>query len=119
MAVILLAVCCLAVFPDVSSAVSEQEQKRIDILLDALVKRDDIVFIRNGSKHTAREAVDHLRLKLSRAGKRITTAEEFIDHLATASSLSKKPYMIQQPGKEPEPAGLFLHKMLREVAPRP
>jgi hypothetical protein len=105
--------------PGKALAVSPEEQARIDILLQALKLETDLVFIRNGSEHTAGEAVSHLELKLRRAGRRVSTAEEFIDHLASASSLSKRPYLIRRPGREAEPAGPFLHRLLRELAPAP
>lgn len=104
--------------PGSAVAATSAEQHRIDMLIEAVDKQSDLVFIRNGSEHNAEEAANHLRRKMRRAGNRISTAEEFIDHLATGSSLSGKPYMIRQPGKEPEPAGIFLHRLLREVAPK-
>lgn len=113
-----LLACFLLAFPHTAAGVSPEEQVRVDALLDALGNETDLVFIRNGSEHTAKEAVDHLKLKLRRAGNRVTTAEEFIDNLASSSSFSNKPYMIRRPGREPEPAGPFLHRLLREAAPK-
>ena len=101
------------------TAFPDGEQARIDRLLAAVSASADLVFIRNGSEHTAREAADHLRLKLRRAGSRIATAEEFIDLLATRSSFSGKPYLIRRPGRQPEPAGPFLHNLLRNLEQRP
>ena len=116
-----VAVClfvCLAVArPEIAGAVTTHEQLRIDALLAAIDQENSLIFIRNGSEHTAQEAVSHLKLKLGRAGNRISTAEEFIDHLATGSSFSKKPYLVRRPGSEPEPAGPYFHRLLLEVAP--
>ena len=118
----LITVCMLAclflVQPGIAGAASPGEQTRIDRLLDALGRQKDLVFIRNGSEHTAEAAVKHLKLKRRRAENRITTAEQFIDMLASSSSLSQKPYMIQRPGQTPKPAGQYLHNLLREVAPQ-
>lgn len=95
------------------------EQHRIDLLLEAIGKQEDMIFIRNGTEHTAKEAVSHLERKLRSAGNRVSTAEELIDHLATGSSISGKPYQIRKAGKEAEPAGAFLHRLLLEIAPAP
>ena len=118
----LITVCMLAclflVQPGIAGAASLGEQARIDRLLDALGRQNDLVFIRNDSEHTAEEAIKHLKLKRHRAGNRITTAEQFIDILASSSSLSQKPYMIQRPGQIPKPAAQYLHNLLREVAPQ-
>lgn len=109
--------CILLAHPDPVSAAAD-EQHRIDLLLEAIGKQEDLAFIRNGTEHTAEEAVNHLTRKRRSAGNRITTAEAFIDRLATASSFSGKLYMIRQPGKNPEPAGPFLHRLLLEAAPK-
>lgn len=116
-AVAVLALSFLA-FPVSALAASPVEQQRIDLLLGAIGEQTSLTFIRNGSEYTAEDAVNHLKRKMRSAGDRITTAEEFIDHLATASSFSGKPYLIRQPGKEAEPAGPYLHRLLLEVAPR-
>jgi len=112
------ALACLLLFSsDTAFAVSPEEQPRIEALLVAIGKQEDLIFIRNGSEYTAQEAVSHLGLKLRRAGSRINTAEEFIDHLASNSSFSGKSYMIKRQGQPEEAAGPFLHRLLREVAP--
>ena len=119
LSVLIFLVSALLAFPATATAVAPEEQTRIDALLDAVGRQSDLVFIRNGSEHTAEEAVSHLKRKLRSAGSRISTAEEFIDHLATSSSFSDKPYMVRQPGHPAEPAGPFFHRLLREVAPLP
>ena len=112
-----LAICVVLANPETSMAVTPSEQSRIGALLDAIERENDLIFIRNGSEHTAQEAVNHLKLKLRRAGNRISTAEEFIDHLASGSSSSKKTYLVRRTGGKPEPAGPFFHRLLLEVAP--
>ena len=112
-----LAICVALANPETSMAVTPSEQSRIGALLDAIERENDLIFIRNGSEHTAQEAVNHLKLKLRRAENRISTAEEFIDHLATGSSSSKKPYQVRRTGGKSEPAGPFFHRLLLKVAP--
>ena len=112
-----LLICLALARPETAMAATANEQLRIDTLLAAIDRETTLIFIRNGSEHTAQEAVSHLKLKLRRAGNRISTAEEFIDHLASGSSFSKKPYMVRRPDGKPEPAGPYFHRLLLEVAP--
>ena len=56
-------------------------------------------FIRNGSEHNAADAESHLRLKLSKTKKRLSTAEQFVDKVASGSSISGKPYQVKLPAK--------------------
>lgn len=94
------------------------EAERVEALLAALAKQTDLVFIRNGEEYKAAQAVSHLRAKLNRAKKYLSTAEDFIDNVASVSSTSGEPYMIKRPGQEPEPARMFLYELLVEVAPK-
>ncbi|MBT8444776.1 MAG: DUF5329 domain-containing protein [Gammaproteobacteria bacterium] len=66
----------------------------IKYLLD-VVGDSGCTFNRNGKEHTADEARDHLAMKYRRAGSRIKTAESFIKYLASESSWTGKPYMIE------------------------
>ncbi len=75
------------------------EDQKIERLILA-VSSIDGKFIRNEKEHNATEAASHLRLKLSNAKKSLFssgknwTAIQFIDQLATKSSLSGIPYEI-------------------------
>lgn len=68
----------------------------IDALLGALAS-SGCRFQRNGSWHTAAEARDHLRQKLSviEARGALASAEQFISTAASGSSLSGKPYIVR------------------------
>jgi len=74
-----------------------------------------VVFIRNGTEHTAAQAADHLRTKRKAAGKKIKTARDFIEQLATRSSLSGKPYLIRTGDGRETPAGSWLAERLRTL----
>ncbi|MFA9440325.1 YfeK family protein [Uliginosibacterium sp. sgz301328] len=115
--VVLVALTLGLLSPLPAFALSAKEEARVDAMLAALAKRTDLVFIRNGEKHNAADAVAHLRLKLSRTRNRLDTAEEFIDKVASSSSMSGEPYTIQQAGKPAQPAKPFLHELLKQVSP--
>jgi Family of unknown function (DUF5329) len=92
------------------AARSTAESARIDASL-ARMDKSDLVFIRNGSEHTGKAAADHMRTKLNHAGDSIKTFDEFIDKVATRSSMSGKPYLVKfKDGKTVE-----LAKWLRET----
>lgn len=96
------------------SAPADTAEFEIDNLLSA-VGRSDCVFIRNGKRHKAEDAEDHLRMKLRRGKRYVTTTESFIERLASSSSMSKKPYYIECPGQEKTPSGDWLKRRLTEL----
>ena len=75
-------------------------------------------FIRNGSRHDAEDAASHMRLKYRRGKRYATTAELFIERLASKSSFSGKPYAIECPGSEAVPSGEWLTARLHEYRER-
>lgn len=79
----------------------------IDHLI-AAIGASQCVFIRNGKRHSARDAEAHIRMKYRRAKRYASTAELFIERLASKSSMSKKPYWMECPGAEPVHAGDWL-----------
>ena len=92
------------------------EQEKIDSLIDAVANLPEgTVFIRNGKEHTLEEAVDHLGLKRKKAGDKIKSSREFIEHLASKSSMSGKPYQIKMPDGQTQEAGSFFLAKLAEI----
>ncbi len=70
------------------------ENEEIDYLLSYLGD-SGCTFIRNGDEHQAKEAKEHLEMKYNYAKQRIKTAEDFIEKIASKSSLSKKQYQVR------------------------
>lgn len=91
------------------------ERQKIDKLLDAVATLDGAVFIRNGSEHSPSAAADHLRGKLRSAGSRVTTARQFIDSIASASSSSGQDYTIRLKDGTVITTREFLNTKLREL----
>ncbi|MBL0871359.1 MAG: DUF5329 family protein [Phycisphaerales bacterium] len=91
------------------------ERQKIDKLLDAVATLDGAVFIRNGSEHSPSAAADHLRGKLRSAGSRVTTARQFIDSIASASSSSGQDYTIRLKDGTVIATREFLNTKLREL----
>ncbi|MBI1903245.1 MAG: DUF5329 family protein [Planctomycetia bacterium] len=77
-----------------SSRVSVSEQDKIDALLAHVAASKD-TFVREGVEHTGAEAAEHLRKKYASGGQKIETLDEFIDKIASRSSLTGKPYQVK------------------------
>ena len=91
------------------------EEEKIEALILSVESAKGAVFIRNGQEYDAATAAKHLRSKRRWAGKKITTAEQFIDKLATGSSQTGKPYVIRfKDGKELKSAD-FLNAELKRL----
>ena len=86
---------------------AEDAEVEIDFLLSA-IGESGCVFIRNGTRHNARDAEDHLRTKYRRGKRYASTSEKFIERLASQSSMSKKLYYIECEGEEKVPSGDWL-----------
>jgi hypothetical protein len=78
-----------------AAAQETQESVKIQYLISSIAELKSAKFIRNGTEYDAREAADHLRLKLRAAGKHVKTADEFIRLCGSKSSVSGKPYQIR------------------------
>jgi hypothetical protein len=90
----------LVVLGPAAALAQRADQATIDALL-AAVERSGCQMERNGELHDAKKGAEHLRTKLERAGKRVQTVEQFIEHVATGSSMSGQPYRVLCPGKAP------------------
>lgn len=87
--VVLLAASSVAVAsPEVNT------ESEIEHLLTA-IGESGCTFVRNGKTHSAVDAEAHLRMKYRRGKRHATTAENFIERLASKSSMSRKPYTMR------------------------
>ena len=91
------------------------ESVKIEYLIQSVEKLDGAQFYRNGTWYGSKEAGSHLRLKLKNAGGRIKTARQFIDNIATKSSMSGLPYKIKlKVGKIVE-SKVFFYQQLNRI----
>ena len=103
----------VAVLVHSAALLAEDQDPEIDHLLEA-IGDSGCVFIRNGTRHDAEKAEEHLRMKYNRGRRYATSAEAFIDRLASKSSMTRKLYMMECPGAEAEPSGDWLMRRLEE-----
>ena len=90
-----LIVVLFALAPLLLFARDAREQARIDFLLRSVETSSGVKFIRNGSEYDGATAAKHLRSKLSYAGDRLKTAEEFVKYCASESSFTHQKYKIR------------------------
>jgi len=91
------------------------EEQKIDHLILFIRNLKGATFIRNGSEHSASAAADHLQMKREKAGTRIKTAKDFIDKVATKSSISGEYYMIRFANGKEFPAYMVLSNELKKL----
>ena len=96
-------------------APAAQEQARIEQLIRFVESQKDMVFIRNGTEYTSEDAGKFLRGKLEAMGSDVKTAREFIDRIATKSSMSGEPYRVKFADGKTMLASHFLSAELKRL----
>ncbi len=101
----------------ISDASSESltEKQKIKKLVAAVESMTGAVFLRNGLQYSGKDAAKHLRQKLAAATVEITTASQFIDLVASRSSMTDMAYEIQFADGRKVPAGEFLRDELAKM----
>ena len=92
-----------------------EEIKQIELLLARIEAMQNVVFIRNGKEYSSHKAAAHLRLKWKKAGRRVETAEDFIELCGSRSSISGKLYKIRFPDGRLEDSAVILKELLKEI----
>ena len=101
----------------VPSHAAMSEKQKIDALVQAVETREDLKFIRLGTEHSSTEAARMLRTKLQFAGDRVKTADQFIEHIASATQ-SGHPYLVRFPDGRQVPSAVFLRAELKRLTQR-
>jgi len=71
------------------------EEQKIQKLITYVAGLKDAKFIRNGSEFTPAKAAAHLKMKREKAGDDIKTAMEFIEQIASKSSMTGQDYTVK------------------------
>lgn len=95
----LLAAAALAASAAVVAAPDAKGTREIDHLL-AFVAASDCRFVRGGTEYDGKAARDHLQRKLDYAKSMLSTADQFIDHVATGSSMTGEAYKVRCGARE-------------------
>lgn len=91
------------------------ESQKVHELITYVRGMKDATFIRNGSKHSCKEAADHLQAKWEKHKGDVKTARGFIDELASKSGMSGKDYLIQFADGRTETSASVLNKRLKQL----
>jgi hypothetical protein len=102
-----------------AAAPSPHEQVRIDKLIRHVETQKGMTFIRNGTEYSCADAARFLRGKMDSMGAEVSTAREFIDRIATRSSMSGKPYQVRFHDGHLIPAAQFLGDELKRLEAAP
>lgn len=97
------------------AGVSPAEQARIDRLIEFVHSRKDVKFVRNGSDYSCEDAAKFMRGKMKSMGEHVTTAQQFIEQIATKSSTTGQPYMIRFTDGKTMPSAQFLGEELKRM----
>ena len=108
-AIVTLVVCLLAL-PVVAD--DNHLQPEIDHLIKS-IRNSDCAFIRNGKAHSSAVAIEHILKKYEHFKDKIKTSEDFIDHCASKSLLSNRPYQISCPGQAVVDSKTWFRKELK------
>jgi len=82
------------------------------------VETAEVHFVRSGKEYTPQEGADHLRSKLQKAGSRVKTAEDFIQSIASKSSLTGAEYRLKFPDGKTAATGPWLQQALADYRTR-
>jgi Family of unknown function (DUF5329) len=115
-------VCATTLLPAlraVEAAPPPHESTRIEKLIRFVETQADMKFVRNGTEYSCADAGKFLRGKLDSMGHDITTAREFIERIASKSSMSGEPYRVKFSNGKQMLASQFLHDELKRLEGKP
>ncbi len=92
------------------------EKAKIAALLQHVETLTEAVFIRNHKVYSAKIAAQFLRGKWAATVVEITTAQDFIEKIASVSSTSGQPYRIRFSDGREMPSGDYLRAILQQLA---
>ena len=115
----LVSVTTLMALSAVAAAPPPHEQSRIDKLIRFVESQKGMKFIRNGTEYECADAAKFLRGKLESMGKEVTTARDFIERIASKSSMSGKPYEVKFADGKTMLASQFLAEELKRIEAQP
>src|ERR1700712_2864706 len=91
------------------------EQTRIERLIAFIESQKNMKFIRNGTEYSCADAAKFLRGKMDSMGGEVRSAREFIDRIASKSSMSGEPYQVRFADGKTMLASEFLAEELKRM----
>lgn len=109
------ALLCLCLFLCTGLLLADAKDDEINALISIVENSKGMIFIRNGSEHTASEAASHLRLKWRNQADQVKTAEDFIIRCGTQSSITGEKYRIKSADGKEMLCKTFLEEQLKTI----
>lgn len=97
------------------AAPSPAEQARIERLIAFVESRSDIRLVRNGTAYSPKDAARFLRGKYKKMGEHVSTAQQFIEQIASKSSTTGEAYLIRLADGRQIPAAQYLGDELKRM----
>ena len=91
------------------------EKEKIEALISSIEDLKNAKFYRNGALYDATTAAKHLRMKYSKAGNKIKTASDFIEKIASKSSMTGQDYKIVFSDGKVIPARKYFYDKLKTL----
>ena len=106
----------LFIFAGICVQAQMTEEAKIEYLINSVNTTPvGSKFIRNGTKYNTKAATDHLRTKYKSGKKYAKTAIDFIENIASKSSMSGKEYLIEYPNGKTITAKEFFTSILKKL----
>lgn len=102
-----------------AAAPPPHEQARIDKLIRFIETRQGMKFIRNGTEYSCEDAARFMRGKMDSMGTEVKSARDFIDRIASRSSMTGKPYHVRFTDGSVVTAAQFLGDELKRLEAQP
>jgi len=112
---LLWGVTALLLCPGAWAEPDAEEKVRIDKLIAAVGKRQDIKFIRNGKEYNSDQAAEFLHGKLKWRFGRVSSVNDFIEQIGTRSTTSGEIYQVRMPDGKLMPSADFLRQELDRI----
>jgi len=96
---LLLVLAALASASPAAATPDAAATREIDHLL-SFVAASDCRFVRSGDEYDGKAAREHLARKLDVARSMLSTADQFVDHVATGSSMTGEAYKVRCGARE-------------------
>jgi Family of unknown function (DUF5329) len=103
----------------VFAAPSETERARIERLIAFVETQKSVQFMRNGTAYPGPDAARFLRGKMDKMGEHVSTAQQFIEQIASKSSTTGQPYMMRLADGRIVPAEVVLAEELARMDAKP
>ncbi len=113
-AILLFACAMLVLAPARAHATPDAKETLAITHLMQYVRESGLQFIRNSKSFNADDAANHMQKKLDYARERLSTADEFIDYVASRSSITNLPYYVVTPDGKKQEMGPWLYAELEK-----